>query len=62
MSLPEDRRKAPRVSAVVGEEIHTRLQAFAKQRNLSVAWVVRKALAEFLQNHSSDQGDLLLDE
>ena len=53
-------KKDFRTSVALDETQHKSLQKMAKELDVSVGWVIRKALEEYIRNNN-DQFDLFLD-
>lgn len=61
MSRPKGRNPSVRLSVSVNATDHAELAQFAEARDLSLAWVVRRAISDFVQRHRNDmQGELHL--
>jgi predicted transcriptional regulator len=48
MARPRGNRKTTRLTVSLDEHAHTALSAFAKRQDVSVAWMVRRAVSEFI--------------
>jgi hypothetical protein len=61
MSRPKGRKPSVRLSVSVSATDHAELARFADARDLSLAWVVRRAISDFVDRHRDDvQGELHL--
>ena len=61
MSRPKGRKPSVRLSVSVNATDHAELARFAEARDLSLAWVVRRAISDFVERHRNDmQGELHL--
>lgn len=62
MARPRGRKKTARVTINLDEEAYANLLAVARQTDVPVAQVARRAVAEFLKREEpgSPQGELLL--
>jgi hypothetical protein len=61
MSRPKGRKPSVRLSVSVSVTDHAELARFAEARDLSLAWVVRRAISDFVERHRNDlQGELTL--
>jgi hypothetical protein len=61
MSRPKGRKPSVRLSVSVSATDHAELTRFAEARDLSLAWVVRRAISDFVERHRDDlQGELHL--
>jgi hypothetical protein len=59
MPRPKGKRVANRLSVGLSEPQHDALIAMAEQNEATVAWLIRKAVAEFLERHGSSVGPSL---
>jgi predicted transcriptional regulator len=55
------KRLATRVTVSVDERDYTQLVALADEHRVSLAWLVRHAVADFLQRYREDQLELPLE-
>jgi hypothetical protein len=53
MPRPRGKKVASRLSVGLSEPQHAALVALADQNEATVAWLVRRAIAEFLEKHGS---------
>jgi hypothetical protein len=61
MSRPKSRNPSVRLSVSVSATDHAELARFAGARDLSLAWVVRRAISDFVERNRNDlQGELHL--
>lgn len=61
MSRPKGKKPSVRLSVSVHPTDHAELARIAEARELSLAWVVRRAIADYVERHrDAAQGDLLL--
>jgi Ribbon-helix-helix protein, copG family len=61
MSRPRGKKPSVRLSVSVNATDHAELARFAQARDLSVAWVVRRAISDFVERHHDElQGELHL--
>jgi len=51
MSRPKGKCPSVRLSVSLDHASHTELTRLAQQYDLSVAWMVRKAITEFIERH-----------
>lgn len=51
-------KPGPRISVSLNAQDHTALSALAQKCDVSLSWLTRQAIAEFLNNHA--EGDLQL--
>ena len=57
----EGRKPSVRLSVSVSASDHAELARFAEAQDLSLAWVVRRAISDFVERHRYDvQGELHL--
>jgi len=54
MPRPKLERRMRSVSATVGEPVYEQLVALSRAEDTSIARIIRRALAEFLDSHSGD--------
>ena len=61
MSRPKGKKPSVRLSVSVSANDHAELARFAEARDLSLAWVVRRAISDFVEYHRDEtQGELHL--
>lgn len=61
MTRPRGKKPSVRLSVSVNATDHAELTRFAHARDLSLAWVVRRAISDFVERHRDDlQGELHL--
>ena len=61
MSRPRGKKPSVRLSVSVNATDHAELARFAQARDVSVAWVVRRAISDFVERYRNDlQGELHL--
>lgn len=61
MSRPRGRRAPVRLSVGVDPASHAKLSQLADRHDVSLAWVVRKAIADFIERQeTNDQAELPL--
>jgi predicted transcriptional regulator len=61
MSRPKGKKPSVRLSVSVSATDHAELARFAEASDLSLAWVVRRAISDFVERHRNDmQGELHL--
>lgn len=53
MARPRGNRRVARLTVTLDEQAHTTLSALAQHQDVSVAWVVRRAVAEFIERHGT---------
>jgi hypothetical protein len=53
--MPVDKEKTVRTSVIVPADLYQRVQTLAASNDVSAAWIVRHALAEFLAGHEGKQ-------
>jgi hypothetical protein len=51
MPRPKGRKPSVRLSVSVSATDHAELARFAEARDLSLAWVVRRAISDFVERH-----------
>jgi hypothetical protein len=56
MPRPKGKKVATRLSVGLSEPQHAALTTLAEQNEATVAWLVRRAVAEFLERHRSPTG------
>jgi hypothetical protein len=54
MARPKGKKPTVRLSVSVSTTDHAELVRFAEERDLSIAWVVRRAIADFVDHHRDD--------
>jgi len=61
MPRPKGKKRSVRLSVSLDEADHAELQRIAIENDLSVAWVIRKAVTEFIgRSGECEQGELPL--
>lgn len=61
MPRPRGNRKTARLTVSLDEQAHTTLAAFAAQQDVSIAWMIRRAVLEFIERRERlDQHELPL--
>ena len=60
MKLPESQkgRKGPRITVSVSESNHATLTELAHKHDVSISWLARQAIDEFIENHKDPQMQL----
>ena len=53
MARPKGKKVAARLSVGLSEPQHSALTALAEENEATVAWLVRRAVAEFLERHGT---------
>ncbi len=53
MPRPKGKKVAARLSVGLSQTQHAALTALAEQNEATVAWLIRRAVAEFLERHGS---------
>jgi len=53
MPRPKGKKVAARLSVGLSQPQHAALTALAEQNEATVAWLIRRAVAEFLERHGS---------
>ena len=53
MARPKGKKVAARLSVGLSEPQHAALTALAEENEATVAWLVRRAVAEFLERHGA---------
>ena len=43
------------ISIVITDEVREKLDAYAKQEDRNISWVVRKAIEEFFERHLNEE-------
>jgi predicted transcriptional regulator len=56
MPRPKGRQLSNRVSVALTSEQHAALEELARSNNAAVAWVVRRAVTEFLMRNAPENG------
>ena len=51
MARPKGNRKVVRLSVTLDEQDHTEIQRLATELDLSTAWLIRRAISEFVGKH-----------
>ena len=54
MARPKSDKRVVRLSVTLNEEDHAELSRLAAKLDLSTAWVIRRAVAEFIARHGED--------
>jgi hypothetical protein len=54
MARPRGKKPTVRLSVSVSATDHAELVRFAEARDLSIAWVVRRAIVDFVEHHRDD--------
>ena len=54
MARPKSDRRSVRLSVTLDEEDHAALRGLATALDLSTAWVVRRAVSEFVARHGEE--------
>ena len=60
MARPKGRRLEKRFSVSLDPISYARLERLAAERDVAVAWIARKAIAEFVEREAGDQAELPL--
>lgn len=61
MARPRGNRRVARLTVSFDEQVHTVLAELARRQDVSVAWIVRRAVTEFIGRHErSGQPELPL--
>jgi hypothetical protein len=61
MPRPKGKKPTVRLSVSVNPTDHAELARIAEARDLSIAWVVRRAIADYVERHRDDaQGELAM--
>lgn len=53
-------RKATRITVSLPDDEHAALTAIAEENDVSLSWLARKAIAEFLDRHEGGGSQLVL--
>ena len=59
MARPKNDRRSVRLSVTLDEDDHRAIREMAEAMDLSTAWVVRRAVSEFIERHGNKKGLLL---
>lgn len=59
MARPKSDRRGVRLSVTLDEEDHKAVREMAEAMDISMAWVVRRAVSEFIGRHGNGKGLLL---
>jgi len=51
MPRPKGHRKVVRLSVTLDEQDHTEVKRLAAELDLSTAWLIRRAVSEFIEKH-----------
>ena len=54
-------KRGQRITVSLTDADHAALSALAEQNDVSLSWITRKAVADFLERHSGDELQLPLD-
>ena len=54
MPRPKGKRVPVRLSVSMGAGVHAKLLQLADRQDVSLAWLIRKALAEFIERQEED--------
>ncbi|TIM38451.1 ribbon-helix-helix domain-containing protein [Mesorhizobium sp.] len=54
MARPKGQRQAVRLSVTLDERDHATIQRLAADLNLSTAWLIRRAVSEFVVRHGDN--------
>ena len=57
MARPKGKKVAARLSVGLSKPQHAALTALAERNDATVAWLVRRAVAEFLERHRQQPAD-----
>jgi hypothetical protein len=60
MARPRGKRTAVRLSIGFDQQTYGSLLAFADHEDATVAWVIRRAVSDFLSNHPTGEPELPL--
>ena len=52
MGRPKSNRRSVRLSVTLNEESHRAVREIAEAMDLSIAWIVRRAVSEFLERYA----------
>lgn len=55
MLMPASKQKMVRTSVILPEKYHAQLNKLAEANDVSVAWVIRNALTDFLDRHKDSK-------
>ncbi len=53
--MPVKDRKGFRTSVILPQELQEKLVALSEANDVSIAWVIRQAVMEYLKNHAADK-------
>jgi len=56
--MPQEKKRSMRTSVVISEAQHAQLEKLAGQNDVSVAWIIRQAIQQFLDRNARDQKTL----
>ena len=56
MARPKSNRRSVRLSVTLDEDDHKVVREMAEAMDLSTAWVVRRAVSEFIERHGREEG------
>ena len=62
MARPKSNRRTVRLSVTLDEDDYKVVREMAEAMDLSTAWVVRRAVTEFIERHGKDEARLLQNE
>ena len=57
-SAPRVSRKGPRITVSLSEQNHAELTGLAERHDVSISWLTRQALVEFIDKHKNTQTQL----
>ncbi len=61
MARPRENRKTARLTVTLDDQAHTALATLARRQDVSVAWMIRRAVREFIERQATPaQPDLPL--
>lgn len=56
MARPKSSKRSVRLSVTLDEQDHNAVTEIAAATDLSIAWVVRRAVSEFIERHGKEEG------
>ena len=56
--MPQEKKQSMRTSVVISEAQHAQLEKLAGQNDVSVAWIIRQAIQQFLDRNARDERTL----
>lgn len=56
MARPKSGRRSMRLSVTLNEDDHKAIRDIAEALGVSTAWVVRRAVSEFVERHNKEDG------